>query len=492
MRSVAKASRSLPIPSIEIDRDLDEPLQQQIYEAIRCAILDGRLRPGARLPSSRDLAADLGVSRNTVTMAFAMLGSEGYLESRVGSGTMVSTALPEGLSRTTGDARIQSIVAMSEQARLLRGAATDVSRGAPGPFSPGIPPIDLFPFRIWNQLLARYWSRSPVEYYGYDDDAGHGPLREAIASHVTLSRGVRCDPDQVIVVSGAQQGIDLAARVLIDPGDAVWMEDPGYPGARAVFQGARAEVAAVPVEASGLDVAVAMGIEPRAHVAYVTPSHQYPTGVTMSLPNRLALLDWAKTRGSWIIEDDYDSEYRYASRPLSSLQGLDDAGRVIYVGTMNKVLVPAMRVGFVIPPRDLLAPFREARIVAGRATSSVVQAALADFIRDGHLGRHIRKLRKLLYERMETLRAEINAQLRGVLEVECPDAGMHLVGWLHPGVNDRAASDRVRRMGIDAPALSSYAVRGLPRGGLVLGYGAVAPSVIPDAVTRLAAAIRGS
>jgi len=492
MIPVAKTSNTLPIPSITVDRTQSASLQQQIYQAIRSAILDGRLRPGARLPSTRDMAADLGVSRNTVLIAFEMLVSEGYLESRVGAGTRVSAALPDDLSRAAaGRAGARSRPELASRTKLLAGALTDASRGVPGPFSPGVPPIDLFPFRIWNQILGKYWRQSPLEIFGYDEDGGYGPLREAIASHVTLSRGVRCDAERVIIVGGAQQGIDLASRVLVDPGDAVWMEDPGYRGARGVFQGAGARVVPIPVDREGIDPAVAIDLEPEARVAYVTPSHQYPVGVTMSLPRRLALLEWARDTRGWIIEDDYDSEYRYATRPLSALQGLDEDDRVVYVGTLNKVLVPAVRIGFVVPPRDLLPAFREARIIAGRATSSVIQAALAEFIDEGHLGRHIRKLRKMLRQRMEALAAEIERQLRGVVEIERPDAGMHLVAWLPPGMDDRRVSARAREAGIDAPALSSYAVRKLSRGGLVLGYGTVPPFRMRSAVRTLASVIRG-
>jgi GntR family transcriptional regulator/MocR family aminotransferase len=375
-------------------------------------------------------------------------------------------------------------------------------------FRPGQPALDRFPAETWGRIVARRWRRPPAELLGYGEAAGYAPLREQIAAYLGAARAVRCDMGQVIVVGGSQQALDLAARVLLDPDDAVWIEEPGYLGARGALLGAGARLIPVPVDRDGLDVAAGMERGAHARLAYVTPSYQYPMGVTMSLARRLALLEWASRTGAWVLEDDYDSEYRYAGRPLAALQGLDlglpldgplpssgflanrrDGGRVIYIGTFSKVLFPALRLGYLIVPPDLVDAFVAARALTDRHPPTVEQAVLADFIAEGHFARHIRRTRALYAARQAALVEAANRDLCGWLEVRPAEAGMHLVGWLPQGQDDRAASLRAAEDGVEAPPLSAYAALPPRRGGLLLGYTGLDEPQIREGVRRLAAAL---
>jgi GntR family transcriptional regulator / MocR family aminotransferase len=496
---VAKRRAVVTIGMLGLDRGVGVPLHRQLYEGLREAILSGRLRPGARLPSTRTLADDLGASRNTVLAAFGQLLAEGYVEGRVGAGTTVASTLPETLLRahpeTRGTERPGRRPRLSRRGALIVGTRAAVVRGAPAarPFRPGLPGLELFPFDLWTRLLARRWRRVPRQLLDYGDPAGYAPLREAIAAYLREARAVRCDAGQVIVVTGAQQAVDLAARVLLDPGDTAWVEDPGYPGARGALVAAGIRLAPVPVDGDGLDVGRGARQAPHARLVYVTPSHQYPLGVTMSLHRRLALLEWASRSGAWILEDDYDSEYRYAGRPLAALQGLDTAGRVIYAGTFSKVLFPSLRLGYLVVPPELVDAFVAARALADRHSPSVTQAALADFIDSGHFARHVRRTRALYAERQAALVRAVRRALPGLLDVAPAEAGMHLLGWLPAGVDDGHAARAALAHEVDTPPLSGFRAR--PgrrgeRGGLILGYAAYSPREIDDACERLAAALR--
>jgi len=332
---VARPTRAVALPALGLDRASDVPLHRQLYEVLRQAILEGRLRPGARLPSTRTLAAELGISRNTVLAAVAQLTDEGYLQGRVGAGTTVRGTLPEMLLHARTGAVAATRAQMTTTELSSRGTQLVRARlvARPGqvarPFRPGVPAYDEDLIARWGQITARRWSGVSRPLLDYGDPLGFTPLREAIATYLREARAVRCEAEQVVVVSGSQQGLDLAARLLLDPGERAWIEDPGYPGARGALLAAGARVVPVPVDGDGLDVDRAMRVASDARLAYVTPSHQYPLGVTMSLARRLALLEWARARRAWIVEDDYDSEYRYTGRPLASLQGVDRGGRVI-------------------------------------------------------------------------------------------------------------------------------------------------------------------
>ena len=501
---MAKRRAIVTIGTLGLERTSSVPLYRQLYDGLREAILSGRLRPGVRLPSTRVLAQDLGASRNTALAAFGQLLAEGYLEGRVGAGTTVARTLPETFLRArpeaAGTGRPGRRPRLSRRGALLLGTRAGLAGGTmlARPFRPGLPGLDAFPFDLWTRLVARRWRRVPRQLLDYGDPAGHAPLREAIAAYLGEARAVRCEASQVIVVTGAQQAVDLAARVLLDPGDTAWVEDPGYQGARGALVAAGIRLAPVPVDEEGLDVRRGARGAPGARLVYVTPSHQYPLGVTMSLQRRLALLEWASASGAWILEDDYDSEYRYAGRPLAALQGLDTAGRVIYAGTFSKVLFPALRLGYLVVPPGLVDPFVAARALADRHSPSVTQAALADFIEGGHFARHVRRTRALYAERQAALVGAARGVLGGLLEVTPAEAGMHLMGWLPDGVDDRAASCAALVHEVDAPPLSAYRAR--PdrggkrgeRGGLMLGYAAYAPREIDEACARLALALRGA
>src|SRR5215475_3280891 len=357
---MAKSSTSITSANISLDPSSSVPLYRQIYDTLRQAILSGRLVTGARLPSTRELAVELGVSRITVMNAFEQLLAEGYLESRTGSGTHVCRDLPEDLlnARTAVRARTAQIarrkLTLSKTGETISEIAVRVSpnQTAPRPFMPDIPALDAFPHEVWGRLVARHWSYPQPGLLSYGEAAGHRPLREAIAAHLGIARAVHCEPEQVIIVAGAQQALDLTARMLLNASDLAWIEEYNYLAARAALLGAGARLIPVPVDGEGLKVGAGVALAPQARLVYLTPSHQYLLGVVMSLARRLALLDWAEQAGAWIIEDDYDSEYRYSGRPLSALQGLDRHGRVIYLGTFSKVLFPALRLGYAVAPPD--------------------------------------------------------------------------------------------------------------------------------------------
>lgn len=484
------------LPSITLEQASALPLYRQLYNALREAILAGQLKAGARLPATRVLANAFGISRNTVLNAYAQLFAEGYVEGEVGSGTYVARTLPDELLHARASVTLSSPTILAGRQLSRRGTRLGTTRiptprfpGELKAFRPGIPALDAFPYELWARLVARRWRRPQRSLLGYGDPAGYRPLREAIASYLGEARAVRCQAEQVIVVAGSQQALDLTARMLLDEGDAAWIEDPGYLGARGALLGAGAHLVPVPVDGEGLDVAAGKACSPGARLIYATPSHQYPYGVTMSLPRRLALLEWASQAGAWVLEDDYDSEYRYAGRPLAALQGLDSEGRVIYLGTFSKVLFPALRLGYMIVPPDLVDAFAAARALVDRHSPTLDQAALADFISDGHFARHIRRMRALYAERQAILVEAATHELSGTLDVHSAEAGMHLVGWLPEGVDDVEASRRAAANGVAAPPLSMYSLQLLRRGGLLLKYTAVGEKEIREGVQRLAKAL---
>ncbi len=471
------------------------PLYVQLYEGLREAILGGRLRAGVRLPSTRGLSAELGVSRNTVMNAYDQLQSEGYLEGRVGYGTCVSSSLPDDLlqvrAREADGPGSRSGRGLSRRGSMLSGTPPTVSdyQDRPRAFQPGLPALEEFPSRTWRNLYNKVWRRPARELLGYGDPAGYRPLREAISDHLCTARAVRCSWEQVIVVNGSQQALDLSARLLLDPGDAAWMENPGYPGARAALTGAGAQLVPVPVDSHGLDVSSGEATPPEARLAYVTPSHQYPLGATMSLRRRLDLLDWAKRSDAWILEDDYDSEFRYSGRPFEALQGLDTEGRVVYVGTFSKVLFPALRIGYLVVPKDLVDAFAAVRELSDLHSPSIDQAVLANFITDGHFVRHVRRMRALYAARQEALLEAAAQDLAGILEVRPAESGLHLVGRMTEDANDREASRLAADHGVEAIPLSWYADGPSRDRGLMLGYAAVSEAEIWGATNRLATAL---
>jgi GntR family transcriptional regulator / MocR family aminotransferase len=490
-------SSALPNAVVVLDVSSSRPLHAQVYEQLRGAVLSGRLAPGSRLPSTRDLARDLGVARITVLNAFDQLTAEGYLVGRVGDGTYVSAEIPDDLFRVERRQRAperKAAAAESLSARGRRIAVTSVGpgdyRGKPRPFRTSTPALDAFPYQLWSRLLARRWRRSGRELLTYGDPAGYRPLREAIATYLGAARGVRCDADRIVLTNGSLHAIDIAVKVLVDIGDAAWIEDPGFLGARGALANAGARLVPVPVDDEGMDVDAGIERCPAARLAYVTPSHQYPLGPTLSLRRRLALLRWARSTGAWILEDDYDSEFRYTGKPLPSLQGIDVDERVIYVGTFSKILFPSIRVGYLVTPPRLREAFVAARSLGGHASTPLDHAVLTDFVAGGWFARHLRRMRVIYEARQRSLLGAARKELAGLLDLRPDDAGMHLMGWLPDAVDDRAAAAAASRHGVEVTPLSAYCLEPPERGALRLGYSGYNPRQLYEGSRRLGAALR--
>jgi GntR family transcriptional regulator / MocR family aminotransferase len=480
---------------LTLDTRSGAPLFQQLYEALRTAIRRRQFVAGSKLPSTRALAQQLRVSRNTVHLAFEQLMAEGYVSGRHGSGTYVADGLSEQLLGP--DSRQANLPAAPQGHRAVARRARELLRVypqepwiAPSPARAFrvVPALDEFPRQLWQRLLTKSWRDGGGGLLDYA--WGHNNLRQAIAEYLGPARGVRCTADNVIVVAGAQQGIDLAARVLLDEGQSAWVEDPAYPTAYGALIGAGAKPVAVPVDGEGLTVAAGIRRAPRARLAVVTPSCQFPTGATMSLQRRLELLAWAQRAKAWIVEDDYSSEYRYAGRPLAALQGLDQAERVIYLGTFSKVLFPALRLAYLVVPRDLINPFLVARFFASRHPPRLEQAVLAAFIEQGHFDRHVRRMRTLYAERQETLVRALRKDLADVVAVQPAGAGIHLVAQLRTQHDDVAVARRAALAGIDTLALSSFSVKHKLPPALILGYAGLNERAIKNGVARLAQVLR--
>ena len=473
--------------AMTLRRESALPIHRQIYEEWRGGILDGRFRNGERVPSTRDLASSLGVARATVTVAYDQLISEGYLESARGSGTFVCRRLPEELLRArhapAAQPQTESEIRLSRfGAKIASLEPYSIPALRPGwiSFSPWRPDLHEFPFALWRKLLARHMRSADHAFFDYRNErAGHESLRREIAAYLARSRAVRCEPDQVIVVNGSQQALDFCARLLLDPGDRVAIEDPGYQGARQIFSSYGARLCPAPV---GTDGVAAASLGRGTRVLYVTPSHQFPTGISMSLPRRLELIEWARRRRAVILEDDYDSEYRYDGPPLPAMQGLAGGSPVIYIGTFSKVMFPGLRIGYVVAPRALASPFMRAKWLADRQTPMLEQAALAGFLREGHLERHIRRMRRLYGRRREVLLEALGRHFGTRAHVIGDPAGMHaLVRVDDDGLAARAPANRVH-VASSAP----YYIGRAPRNEFIFGFSAVAERAIREGIRRIA------
>ena len=446
-------------------------LWRWLYTELRAAILDGRLRAGALLPSSRSLGAQYGLARGTVVTAFEQLHDEGYLETERGIGTRVSLHLAESaVKRRRGRIGSQRGISKRAQRALLGAKALPLGHAVGRAFRSYEPAIDLFPIETWTRVASRVLRRAPRNLYGQGEPGGYMPLRKAIAEYVGLSRGVRCTPRQVIVTAGAQQALDLIFRLLLDEGDQAWIEDPGYPGAMQAMKAAGVEPIFVPVDDEGLRVSKGIELAPKAQLAYVTPSNQFPLGYTMSASRRLQLLKWASSAGSWIVEDEYDAEYRYAGRPVASLHSLDRTGRVLYIGTFTKMLFNALRLGFLVVPEHLIEPVELARSFIDPHPPSLDQAILAEFISDGHFGHHVRKMRAVYLERSQLLIELGKKHLGGILEIQTPESGMKTIGWLAQNRGDLVAAKRAEDVGLEVIPISTFAQKCDVRPGLMLGF----------------------
>ncbi len=464
-------------------------LYRDLYEQLRTAILDGRLRPGTRLPATRDVSRTFNLSRTTVLTAFEQLKAEGYVEGRTGSGTYVCEVLPEQLLHATR-AHSQSPlshrrIALSVYAKRLQPFRPALAQPVRA-FRANQPALDLFPATLWAQVASRRLRRASTQLLAGGAPLGYPPLREAVAEYLNTSRGVRCSTEQVLIVSGAQEGLDRTARVLLNPGDAAWMEEPGYPVAADVLRAAQAEICPVSVDAEGLALERAIRRWPRPKLLYVTPAHQFPLGVTMSLRRRLALLEWARKSGVLIFEDDYDSEYRYSGRPVPALQGLDRAGVVIFGGSFSAVMFPAMRLGYLVVPPEMVDVFAAAQAVSTHHPPLLGQAVLCDFIREGHFARHIRRMREVYAERLGVLLKAAEKELRGSIEISNVEAGLQTIGCLHEGFKADKIVAAAAKRDVELKSLSRYYAREKPTNGLMLGFAAVEPKELQRGVEELA------
>jgi len=496
MTTIARHARrkgSSFFPPIALDAHGAAPIYRQLYDWFQKAIVEGRLRPGQRIPSTRGLAAELKVSRIPVLTAYEQLFAEGYLETFKGAGTTVAASIPR--LETVPASRINRTASgQTRPPRLARrmklAIATPVASVPPpgAAFGSCQPSLKEFPFQIWSSLVARHARHMKTTSMGYGDVMGQPSFREAIAEYLGAARGVHCDPSQIMVVAGSQHGLQITARTLLDEGDPVWMENPGYPRARRAFWMAGAKLVPVPVDREGLDVEAAIRRCPHARAAYITPSHQFPMGVTMSATRRMQLTNWASHADGWIIEDDYNSEFRFAGHPVAALQAFSDE-RVIYVGTFSKVLFPALRIGYLVIPKALVKAFCVARDNMDIFPAPLLQEVLADFIREGHFARHIRRMRMLYSSRRQKLISALRVILDARVEITDTDAGMHLVVLLPQDVDDVELGRRAEAAGLAVTPLSSCYMRAPGRKGLILGYGGIDERTLESNVKKLSRAL---
>ena len=529
---MAKQSSTLPL-NLHEPRP-GAPLYRWLYEELRSAILAGHLRPGGRLPATRELAAQYGLARPTIVTAFEQLKSEGYVEGKIGSGTYVSQTLPEELLQAPRAGSLEQahgrkirLSAYAQRLRFIRGRGgqarkagsstarsdsrsesgrfarndkriedkvhTTPLRGArPRParaFRGGEPALDVFPTELWAQVAARRLRRVSTNLLAGGEALGYRPLREAVAEYLNTSRGVKCSAEQVLIISGVQEALDRAAHLVLDPGDPVWMEEPGYPGAASTFHAVGARICPVRVDSQGLDLETGQRRWPRPRLVYVTPAHQFPLGVTMSLRRRLSLLEWARRSRTVIFEDDYDSEYRYSGRPIPALQGLDENGMVVYAGSFSKVLFPALRLGYMVVPAGLMDYFEAMLSLTIRHAPLLEQLVLTDFMTEGHFGRHLRRMRQVYGERLSALLEEARQRLAGLLEISNVEAGLQTAGWLCGGINAESAAAVAAERNIDVIPMGRYRCDRVVPEGLQLGFAAIETKEIRRGVRELAIAL---
>lgn len=490
---MARQIRSLGAANARKSRNA--PPSRRLYEALRDAILEGRLRPGTRVSSTRELAEQQSLARGTVVSVFEQMKAEGYLEGSVGSGTFVSKVLPEELLQVQAAAQPKDesarrisqckVTAYARRLKLFPGYTNRPIRA----FRPNLPAVDLFPTTLWAQLASCRLRRASVLQWIACEPLGHLPLRQAVSDYLNSSRGVRCSVEHVAIVTGMQEALDLAARILLEPGDTVCMERPGFPGAARVFRACGASIRSLEVDEEGLQVRQLP--KSGARLVYVTPAHQFPLGTTMSLARRLELLEWARKTKSVVFEDDYDSEFRYTGKPVPSLQGLDRNAQVLFAGSFSKVLFPALRLGYLVLPPQLLPYFEAAKSLTSRHAPVLEQAILAEFIAQGHFGRHIRRMREVYADRLSTLLKCAKTELGGLLEISPIEAGLQTVGWLPEKIRSENAEQAASRLGVEVISLNRYGgVRG-PREALQLGFAALRPREIERGVRQLALALGG-
>lgn len=462
---------------LALDPRLAEPLYRQLYERIREAVLNGQLAPATRLPSSRALAAELGLARGTVALSYELLASEGFIIGQGAAGTRINTELPLSIPGHPAEGSLPGCRQSSSDDRFAV------------PLRMGLPALDLFPRKLWTRLAARQARQLPVDALDYGSAKGLLELRRAIVTYLGISRGITCDPCQVFITAGYQGALRMIVTALLNPGDQVWGEDPGYFRARDLLRMIGAQVVPVPVDGEGLVVEQGIARAPQARMAVVTPSHQAPLGMALSLPRRLALLAWAAQHDGWILEDDYDSEYRYSGRPLPALKSLDSQGRVLYAGTFSKVLFPGLMTGYLVVPEPLVERFTEVAQLINSAPSPLLQATIAAFIEEGHFTRHIRRMRAAYAERRGALAAALERHAGSRMRVELKEGGMHLLGWLAPGLDDVGTAAAIMQYGMMPHALSPWGMAYTPAPALLMSFTNISVEQADTVAARVAACL---
>jgi len=473
---------------ISIDRDATLKLHRQLFDQIRGLIMNGVLQPGIKLPPSRALGQQLNLSRSSVNLALDQLVAEGYLNSKQGSGFFVDADFlsPTPLSPAQTPKRAYKFSRLTKDINQQRRFWPS-HRAA---FSPGVPDLENFPFNTWSRLVAQANRRRNLNAFCNADTQGMPELRVAIAEHLVSARGVRCLPEQVMILSGAQQALRLIAQLLADGGDSIAIENPAYPGAKAAFLAQGLDINSVTVDQEGLNVQELEALDKAIRFVCVTPTHQFPLGVTLSLPRRMELLSWAREKDAWIVEDDYDSDFRFKGPSLTALQGLDDDERVIYVGSFSKTLFPGLRLAYLVAPQELIEPLTQMRRALDGSPSTVAQSALAEFIADGHFARHLRKMKSLYGQRQDYFTAQLENRLSGFLTILPSDTGMHLATALSPKAasrwNDVDLAVKLNEIGVSTPALSTlYETSNKCVGGLLFGFAAAKEKEMDQALTKI-------
>lgn len=490
---MVKRSGGALLLSIQIDRNTGAAVSHQLLGGLRDLILDGALRAGERLPATRTLASDLGISRTTVVDVYERLTAEGLIESRTGAGTFVSDALNAERPRALPRHPCHLPAAPRFEPRLAQSMAQAKARFSgrivhdePRAFTTALPAFDAFPVALWSRKVAKHWRDRRDIVMGYGDPQGYLPLRRAVAGHLRANRGIECDPGEIFIVGGAQQAFHFLGSVLLDPGDPVWFENPGGLGARNALVAAGAALVPVPVDNNGLDVAAGERLSGDFRLAFVTPSHQHPLGSLMSLERRFALLNAAANAGAMVIEDDYDGEFFYGGQPMPTLKSVDTAGHVIYVGTFSKTLFPALRLGYFVSPPELVDSFNEVTHAFLHGVPSNLQAVVADFIEEGYFATHIRRMRKLYAERQRVLCDSARQHLAGALDIMPTESGLNTVGYLSPQYSEREVADAAAERGITVAPIARFCLEPVDRQGLVLGFSGITPAAIESGVRTLA------
>ena len=489
---MVKAAKGALLATLEIDRSSVLPIYRQIEDFLRRMILNGALPPSQKLPSTRELALELGVSRITIKSVYEQLISEGYVQGKTGSGTFVSEGLDgeKPVVPSLGAVKKDYFDGnFSQTAEHVSFSKASARYGSILPFRPGVPALDQFPIKIWNKYLSRATTKSDITNFSYGELLGSKKLRSSIAHHLADSRGMKVDPKQILITSGAQQAFVLISYVLMNKDDTVWYENPGHIAGRDLMKIVGGDVSPIPIDNEGLNLPFAISNFPKPKLIFSTPSHQQPLGITMSLQRRLALLKYAHENASWVIEDDYDSEFRYRGRPLPALAALDKVGRVLYVGTFSKSLFPSVRIGYVVVPEILMDAFAKMRNIFGQTSSAITEEALSNFMDDGGFAEHIRKMRRLYRDRRDILLNALRENCSNILIPQQTDAGMHILADINKGISDRLAHLELLKSGIDSLPLSIYYEGPAQRQALVLGFSGVQKKLIPQLVSKMGAVL---